>query len=198
IDGDLATQIVGTYRLLPHERALKHSFYSAQEFSVGDLVRRHPSRRLLELGRSCVLPPYRGRRTIELLWQGIWAYCRQRDIDTMVGCASFPGTSPARFAQGLSFLHHFAASTVLWDVRAIGETAFSTDLMPAEAINQRQALGELPPLVKGYLRLGATYARSAAVDPAFRSVDVFVTLPVENIDARYLKHYGENAERFAA
>ncbi|MEN0001052.1 MAG: ornithine--acyl-ACP N-acyltransferase OlsB, partial [Pseudomonadota bacterium] len=118
--------------------------------------------------------------------------------NTMVGCASFPGTNPSTYAQGLSFLHHFAANEPSWAVDALGETAFSTDLVPREAINKRQALGELPPLVKGYLRLGATYGSSALIDPLFRSIDVFVTLPVEQIDQRYIKHYGENAQRFAA
>lgn len=198
LDGPVTNQIVGTYRLLPHDKAQALGFYSAQEFSIDALLARHKDRRFLELGRSCVLPPYRGRRTIELLWQGIWAYCRLHKIDTMVGCASFPGMNPYAFPQGLAFLHHFAANSASWTIEAIGDTAFSTDLVPREAIDKRQALAELPPLVKGYLRLGATYGQSALIDPMFRSIDVFVTLPVEQIDQRYIKHYGENAQRFAA
>lgn len=191
-------RIVGTYRLLPHDRAATHGFYSADEFDISGLAKRHGSRRFLELGRSCVLPQYRSRRTIELLWQGIWAYCRRSDIDTMVGCASFPGTNPLAFAEPLSFLHHFAGANDQWDVRAVGPSAFVTDFMPAEAINARRAVTALPPLVKGYLKLGAHYAQSAVVDPLFNSIDVFVILPVEQIDRRYIKYYGENAERFAA
>ncbi|MEN0001618.1 MAG: GNAT family N-acyltransferase, partial [Pseudomonadota bacterium] len=90
LDGPVTSQIVGTYRLLPHDKAQTLGFYSAQEFSINALLARHQHRRFLELGRSCVLPPYRGRRTIELLWQGIWAYCLVHEINTMVGCASFP------------------------------------------------------------------------------------------------------------
>ncbi|MEM1377144.1 MAG: GNAT family N-acetyltransferase [Pseudomonadota bacterium] len=202
VDGSLAgpveKHIVGTYRLLPHDRGITHGFYSAGEFTINDLAQRHPKRRFLELGRSCVLPKYRGKRTIELLWQGIWAYCRARDIDTMLGCASFPGTQPLAHANSLAFLHHFAGNTRNWPVQAIGDLSFSTDLMPKEAVNARQALRDLPPLIKGYLRLGATYAKSAVVDPEFKSIDVFVTLPVEQIDGRYIKHFGENADRFAA
>ncbi|MEO1749976.1 MAG: GNAT family N-acyltransferase, partial [Pseudomonadota bacterium] len=191
-------QIVGTYRLLPHEKAMDVGFYSAQEFTVKALVDRNPDRRFLELGRSCVLPPYRGRRTIELLWQGIWAYCRQHNINVMMGCASFGGKNPDDFEQGLSFLHHFAASETEWAVAARGPTAFSTGLLSKDRIDHKRALTQLPPLVKGYLRLGAQFAQSALIDEAFNSIDVFVTLPTENISQRYLNHYGEDAERFAA
>lgn len=194
----IENQIVGTYRLLPHDKALEAGFYSSQEFTVEALVERNPGRRFLELGRSCVLQQYRGRRTIELLWQGIWAYCREHAIDVMMGCASFGGTEPEEFAQGLSFLHHFAASEKAWAVEAVGPTAFSTNLLSAEQVKQRAALAELPPLIKGYLRLGAHFATSALVDKAFNSIDVFVTLPIDNISRRYIDHYGEDARRFAA
>jgi len=84
---------VGTYRLLRQEVAERHGgFYSAGEFEIADLLKRHPGKRFLELGRSCVLPAYRSKRAIELLWRGIWTYVREHRIDVMIGCASFVGT----------------------------------------------------------------------------------------------------------
>ncbi|MGB8818136.1 MAG: GNAT family N-acyltransferase, partial [Rhizobiaceae bacterium] len=78
--------IVGTYRLLREEMAAKAGgFYSQAEFDLSALLARQPGRRVLELGRSCVLPQYRTKRTVELLWQGIWAYCHQWNIDMMCG-----------------------------------------------------------------------------------------------------------------
>ena len=65
--------------------------------------------RFLELGRSCVLPPYRNKRTVELLWHGIGAYAAQNRPDVMIGCASLDGTDPDRLALQLSFLHHYRA-----------------------------------------------------------------------------------------
>ncbi|MEI8146541.1 MAG: GNAT family N-acyltransferase, partial [Alphaproteobacteria bacterium] len=86
-------RIVGTYRLLRQDVAERHGgFYSAQEFDLTDLLARHRGRRFLELGRSCVLAPYRDKRTVELLWQGIWAYVLANGIDVMIGCASLEGT----------------------------------------------------------------------------------------------------------
>ena len=101
--------VVGTYRLLRQDVAERHAgFYSSAEFDVAGLVARHRGARFLELGRSCVLPPYRNRRTVELLWHGIWSYVRQHRFDVMIGCATLDGIEPDKLALPLSFLHHFA------------------------------------------------------------------------------------------
>jgi L-ornithine Nalpha-acyltransferase len=191
-------QIVGTYRLLRQECAGQAGAYCSQnEFDVESLISRHPDRHFLELSRSCVLPQYRSRRVAELLWQGIWAYCRMHAIDVMFGCASFPGTPPARHALQLSFLHHHARAIGAWSADPVSKLAVSTDLVPSEAINSRTALASMPPLVKGYLRLGAKFSGSAVIDPHFGTTDVLVVLRTEDISERYLNHYGREAERFA-
>lgn len=192
-------RIVGTYRLLPPEKAIAAGgFYSEDEFELKSLLNRHPDRRFLELGRSCVLPAYRSKRTIELLWQGIWAYCRQNRIDVMTGCASFPGTVPAAHAEALSFLAHFRQAEGPWHVRARSNRHVPMDLMPCEAVNMKSALSALPPLIKGYLRLGAKFGEGCVIDPDFSTIDVLVVLPVEAISERYVAYYGADAERFAA
>lgn len=191
-------RVVGTYRLLPQERAREAGgFYSEAEFELATLIMRHPGRRFLELGRSCVMPEYRIRRTVELLWQGVWAYCRQRDVDVMLGCASFAGVIPAAHAQALSFLTHFRRAEGGWRIRALPHRYHTMDLMPAEAMDVRAAIGSLPPLIKGYLRLGARFGEGCVIDPHFRTTDVFVVLPVEAISERYIAYYGADAERFA-
>lgn len=195
--GDL-DRIVGTYRLLRQERAGRTGFYTSGEFELDRLVARHPERAFLELGRSCVLPAWRTKRTIELLWQGIWAYCRRHDIDVMTGCASFPGVVPAAHAEALSFLHHHCRATGEWATRALPLRGSTMDLMPIEAIDMRAALSAMPPLIKGYLRLGAVFGEGCVIDRDFGSVDVLVILPVERISARYMAHFGAGAERFAA
>jgi L-ornithine Nalpha-acyltransferase len=197
IQGAPEKQIIGAYRLLRQERAGKSGFSSQSEFDVESLVSRHPGRRFLELGRSCVLPEFRSTRTAELLWQGIWAYCRMHAIDVMFGCASFPGTSPARHALPLSFLYHHARAAGEWGVEPVSGSAVLADLVPAEAVSLRQALAAMPPLIKGYLRLGAKFSGSAVIDPHFGTTDVLVVLRTEDISDRYLNHYGHEAERFA-
>ncbi len=199
IEGDPEDQIVGTYRLLRQDVAARTGgFYSASEFSVGSLLERHPDKKFMELGRSCVLPEYRTKRTVELLWQGNWAYALKYGVDAMFGCGSFPGVIPEEHALALSFLHHNMVVSGEWDVSARPELYRTMDLMPVEAINMRKALAALPPLIKGYMRLGAMVGDGAVVDHAFRTTDVLIVLPITNISGRYLNYYGADAGRFAS
>lgn len=192
-------RIVGTYRLLRQEIAAEAGgFYSEGEFELTKLVARHPGQRFLELGRSCVLPEYRSKRTIEILWQGIWAYVNHYRIGVMTGCASFQGTVPAAHAEALSYLAHNCRASLEWDVRAVSARYCPMDLMPAEAIGMKSALAALPPLIKGYLRVGAKVGDGCVIDHQFGTVDVFIVMPVKQIAARYVSYYGGEAERFAA
>lgn len=196
IEGDSEDQIVGTYRLLRQEIALANNgFYSASEFDIAGLVARHPGKRFMELGRSCVLPEYRTKRTVELLWQGNWAYAVKHRMDAMIGCASFPGVQPEAHALALSFLHHNCVAKGEWEASALPELYHEMDLVPAESLNARKALNAMPPLIKGYMRLGAMFGSGAVVDHAFNTTDVLVVLPVSSIAGRYISYYGGEAER---
>ncbi len=198
LDGRPEEQIVGTYRLLRQDIAARAGgFYSASEFDIAPLLARHPDKRFMELGRSCVLPAYRTKRTVELLWQGNWAYALKHGVEAMFGCASFPGIVPEEHALALSFLHHSVPAENAWAVKARSDRYRSMDLMPAEAIQPKQALMALPPLIKGYLRLGAMVGEGAVVDADFRTTDVLIVLPITNISGRYLNYYGADATRFA-
>jgi putative hemolysin len=191
--------VVGTYRLLRHETAMRSGgFYTDNEFDLSGMIERHAALRFLELGRSCVLPRYRTKRTVELLWHGIWSYVRQHRLDVMIGCASFEGTDPDRLALPLSFLHHYAQAPEAWRASAHSSRRVEMNRMAKEAINPKAALHELPPLIKGYLRLGATIGDGAVIDHQFGTTDVLIIMPVSAISARYIEHFGADASRHAA
>jgi len=193
------SSVVGTYRLLRQDVAERHAgFYSSGEFDVAALLARHRGARFLELGRSCVLPPYRNRRTVELLWHGIWSYVLQHRLDVMIGCASLEGTDPDALALPLSFLHHFARAPESWRVSALPKRRVEMNRLPAAAIDRKAALHALPPLIKGYLRLGAGIGDDAVIDRQFGTTDVFIVLPVAAINTRYIGHFGDAAQRHAA
>jgi L-ornithine Nalpha-acyltransferase len=195
----LRPEIVGTCRLLRQDiAARRYGFYGQAEFDVEPLLRRKPDLRFLELGRSCILKPYRTRRAIELLWHGIWRYALRHQIDVMIGCASLEGTDPDRLALSLSFLHHYSACPAEWSVRAQDGQRVEMNRMPPASIDPRQALHALPPLLKGYLRLGARIGDGAVIDRQFGTVDVFIVLPVAAINPRYINYYGTDAQRRAA
>lgn len=188
--GKKKAKVVGAYRLLRSDVAKeKGGFYSAGEYELGPLLARHEGKKLLELGRSCVLEQYRGKRTIELLWRGILAYIRHHRIDALIGCASFPGANPLAHATALSFLAHHARADEAWSVRAKDDLHVPMDMLARDALDPRKALNSLPPLIKGYLRLGAKFGDGAVIDRNFNTTDVFVVMPVVEMDARYLEHF---------
>jgi putative hemolysin len=191
--------VVGTYRLLRQEMAERHGgFYTAGEFEIAALMSRHRPLRFLELGRSCVLPPYRNKRTMELLWHGIWTYVLKHRLDVMIGCASLDGTEPEQLALPLSFLHHYAPAPEPWRARALPHRYVEMNRMAKDAIDPKAALRVLPPLIKGYLRLGAYIGDGAVIDYQFGTTDVLIVLPVTAIKHRYIEHFGPTAERHAA
>ena len=191
--------IVGTYRLLRQNMAeLNGGFYTAGEFDIQPLIDRKPGLNFLELGRSCVLKPYRNKRTVELLWHGIWSYVLLNGIDVMLGCASLEGTDPQSLALPLSFLHHNARAPEEWSVSALPERYIDMNILPKQELDMRAALHALPPLIKGYLRLGAYIGDGAVVDHQFGTTDVLIILPVSALNPRYVNYYGADAGRHAS
>ncbi|WP_244639027.1 GNAT family N-acetyltransferase [Bosea sp. ANAM02] len=197
--GGIKPKVVGTYRLMRQSAAERlGGFYTESEFDLGPMLALHPGSRFLELGRSCVLKPYRTKRTVELLWSGIWAYLQHHRIDAMFGCASFDGIDPDALALPLSFLHHHARSEGAWAAAAHAEHFVGMDRLPPEMVDAKLALKQLPPLIKGYLRIGARFGTGAVIDRQFGTTDVLVVLPVSAIDKRYADYYGGEGPRHAA
>lgn len=185
-------RVVGTYRVLRQDAAERAGgFYTQGEYNIAPLIAaKSGTYEFMELGRSCVLKPYRNKRTVELLWHGIWAYVREQGVDVMIGCASFPGIDPAQHALPLSFLHHHARAPKEWTARAHDKLFVDMNMLPAKDVDMKAALRAMPPLIKGYLRLGAYFGDGAVIDRQFGTTDVLVILPVEAIDQRYFGHFG--------
>ncbi|MGE5503133.1 MAG: GNAT family N-acetyltransferase [Actinomycetota bacterium] len=183
--------VIGTYRLIDRCAAAKVGrFYSAGEFDIG-AIEAFPGE-ILELGRSCVDARWRNRGTLQMLWQGLAAYIVENGIGLLFGCASLPGTDVQALAPQLSYLH---------DHHLAPEELRATPLVPAaEAAapyDARAALQSLPPLLKGYLRAGASVGAGAVVDPLFNTTDVLVVLRTDAITARYQRRYDAVAGRAA-
>jgi putative hemolysin len=188
-------EVVGTYRLLRQSVAERNGgFYTQDEFDIGPLIARHSNLKFLELGRSCVLKPYRTKPVVELLWQGIWNYVRLYDLDVMLGCASLEGTDPAPHAMGLSFMAQNSAAPPEWQVSALPGRKVEMNLLPAAKVDAKRALRMLPPLIKGYLRIGCYVGDGAVIDHQFNTIDVLIVLPVSAINPRYFSYFGQPGE----
>jgi L-ornithine Nalpha-acyltransferase len=183
---------VGTYRLLRKSVAQARSgFYSASEYCLSGLS--NCDGEWLELGRSCVAPEYRNAGTIQLLWRGIATYLQDHAISLMFGCASFHGVDPAEHSAALSYLLHNHLAPAELRVRALGDRYVDMGLLPIGGYDHRQAMRMLPPLIKGYLRVGAMVGDGAVIDREFNTVDVFMVMPVDQIAGRYLERFGAAA-----
>ena len=190
--GRVRDRVVGTYRVLRQDMAKwTGGFYTQGEYDIAPLIAaRSPKYKFMELGRSCVLKPYRNKRTVELLWHGLWTYVREHKIDVMIGCASFEGTDPHQHAMALSYLYHYHLAPPEWRCKAHAEQHVPMGILPKDKIDAKLALKGLPPLIKGYLRLGAFVGDGAVIDRQFGTTDVLIILPVEKIDPRYFEHFG--------
>lgn len=191
---DGAPRIVGVYRLLRQDVAERNfGFYSACEFDVDSLVARRPDMRFLEVGRACIAHTHRRKHVLELLWRGLWTYAQRHRIDAMIGCASLPGADSSVHAAAIAALAAGGGNPA-WHVAPRADRIDTgAEGLGAEPIPPRALLRVLPPLVKGYWRLGATFSPSPVVDRAFNTTDLFVVMPLSEIEARYLQYFGVEA-----
>ncbi len=191
LDNDLPEgpeQIIGTYRLLRREIAEKHGqFYTSDEYNIQPLLDNEKD--LLELGRSCVLPNYRTRPVLQKLWGGIAAYVADHNIGLMFGCASLHGTDVNKLSEQLAYLHHFHRAPDHLCPKAIGERYVDMNLHAKEDLDLKAVFISMPPLIKGYIRLGASIGDGAVVDHQFNTTDVCIVLPTTQIKEKYVKHY---------
>lgn len=174
-------EVVGTYRLLTPQQARKlGSFYSQTEFDLTRLL--HLSERMVEVGRSCVHPAYRSGATIALLWSGLARYMQQHGYDYLIGCASIPmadgGHAAASIFRHIGMEH---MSPVEWRV-------FPRHRLPLESLDNTLN-APLPPLLKGYMRLGCYVCGEPAWDPDFNTADLMLILPLALMNQRYARHF---------
>jgi putative hemolysin len=174
-------QVIGTYRALPpHQAKQIGCLYSDSEF---DLVRlNHLRHKIVEVGRSCVHQDYRSGGVIMSLWGGLGQYMQKNGYEIMLGCASVPMGDGGHYAASLN---RILAEKHL---SPIEYRAFPRLALPLDSLNSNLEV-EPPPLVKGYVRLGAKICGEPAWDPDFNTADFLTMLRLSDINPRYAKHF---------
>lgn len=197
--------VVGTYRLIQRSAAEKYgSFYSASEYDISALLE-YPGE-ILELGRSCIHADYRTGIVMQTLWRGLSAYIFEHDISLLFGCASLPGTDPKALALPLSYLYYHHLAPPGLRAKALPERYVDMRLLPQEAFDPNAAFSDmkmdprsggnsLPPLLKGYLRVGGYVGDGAVVDTQFNTTDVFIVVKTDLITSRYMRHYERSGRK---
>jgi putative hemolysin len=174
-------RVVGTYRILPPDAACKVGlYYTETEFDLTRL--QHLRGRMVEVGRSCIHPDYRGGAVIALLWAGLAEFMVSNRYEYLIGCASIPmtdgGHNAANVFKALAAEH----------LAPIEYRVFPKYPLPFEHLANGQPAA-VPPLIKGYLRAGAWVCGEPAWDPDFNTADLMLLLPLSRLNPRYLRHF---------
>ncbi len=187
-------QVVGVYRVMTQEMAARAGqFYCEDEYDL--TVLRQSDQTLLELGRSCLHPDYRGGAGMLHLWAALSDYVTAQNIDVLFGVASFHGTDIAALAEPLGWLHHKHLAPPALRVTAKGQTAQRMDVLAVNQIDRVAAVRQIPALIKGYLRLGGTVGDGAFVDHDFNTTDICLILQKDAINALQHKIYAKGGAR---
>lgn len=183
--------VIGTYRVVRGAVARRHGgFYTADEFDIGR-IEATPGEHL-ELGRSCVAREHRSRPTMQLMWLGISAYVFHYDIKIMFGCGSLHGTDVDAVADQLSYLYHFHLAPEEFRPVALPDRYVAMNRLPRDQLDPKRAPAALPPLIKGYLRLGGFVGDGAVVDEQFNTIDVCIQVQTERVTEKYYRHYARD------
>jgi putative hemolysin len=196
VDNDLPEdkKIVGTYRLLRREVAEKHGqFYTSDEYNIQPLL--DFGQDILELGRSCVLADYRTRPILQKLWEGIAHYVVDHNISLMFGCASFHGTDIEPLKDQLSYLYHYHLAPPELCPRTKDEYFVDMNIVEKDELDVKAAFISMPPLLKGYIRLGAYIGDGAYIDEQFNTTDVCIVMPTSLVREKYVKHYERKTQK---
>lgn len=192
-DAAALDHVVGVYRLLLSERAAAFGrFYCDGEYDLDPL--RASGRRLLELGRSCVHPDYRGGAAMFLLWNALAQYVLDHGVEILFGVASFHGTEPQALAAPLSWLHHHHLAPPHLRPRALPAHFQRMDLVPADRLDRKAAMKEMPALIKAYLRLGGFVGEGAYIDHAFNTTDVLLLMDASAMSPKHREFYTRRHE----
>lgn len=190
-------KIVGTYRIIDRNAAEKmDGFYTESEFNISKIKKVDGN--IAEMSRACVNREYRDNALVmRLLWAGLGEYIVRRKIAILFGVASWVGTKPVESAQAISYLYYNHLSPLGLRATVLSEN-FAPDvnpklsrmnILPREFVDEADARRQMTPLIKGYLRLGATFGRGVFIDKPFNTYDVFVMVQTKKIDAAYQKHF---------
>lgn len=179
-------EVAGTYRLVLEEHIKDiGSFVTETEYDISKLK----SEKLLELGRAVVKEEYRNGAVIKLLWRGLIKYANLNNIKYMFGTGSFQGVNILDYDHALSYIYFNHLSPQDVRVQAREDSRSNLNLIKREDLDLRKVKEQMPALIKGYIKIGATFGEDAYIDKPFNSIDVFVLLDVEKVNPAILKRF---------
>ena len=186
-------KVIGTYRLVRGDIANKYGgFYTSSEFDLSNIFELYKNNEILELGRSCIHKKYRNGIAMKLLWKAIANYVTLHEIKILLGCVSFPGTNVMDFSDELSYLkkHHSLQNNIA--VESLHNNIYPKLNFKTKNASDKKTFVKLPPLIKGYLRVGGKVSKSYFIDYNFNTTDLCVVVQTNNINDKYKKRFYTN------
>ncbi len=189
-----AAGVVATVRLLRGRAARSFPPYlPAPGFSAAADFNIEPqlswSGEIVEFSRTCIDPDYRSQKTVRRLWHGVAAYLYAYSIGLMFGTAGLPGTQPVEHLSQLAYLHHTRLAPPGLRPQALPERFVDMDRIPAAAVDHDNAWNAMPPVLKGYLHLGAMIGCGAVVNSEIGTLDVCLVAQIDHVPERYHRRY---------
>jgi len=186
----LKNNIIGTYRLIRGDLANQYGgFYTSTEFDLSNIFHSYKNNQILELGRSCIHKKYRNGATVNLLWKAIANYVSIYDIKILLGCASFPGTNVMNFSDELAYLKRNHSLPSELSVKSLDVNIYPINNSKNKNVSDLKLFIKLPPLIKGYLRVGGKVSERFFVDHDFDTIDLCVVVQTNDINYKYKKRF---------
>jgi L-ornithine Nalpha-acyltransferase len=182
----IKNKVVGTYRLIRGDIASRFGgFYTSSEFDLTNVLNSYNHKQILELGRSCIHKDYRNGTTMSLLWKAIAEYIKLYDIKVSLGCVSFQGTNVEKLSKELSYLRSNFPLPDEMSVQSLVNSNYPVYNKNIIDESDLRTFVKLPPLIKGYLRVGGRVSDSFFIDYDFNTIDLCVIVQTDNIDEKY-------------
>lgn len=190
-------KVVGTYRA--HLGCVANSakgFYSSREYEIHGLYK--IAEQCIELGRTCVSPEHRSGAVVALLWAGITEILKRANLRYMLGCVSLEETDPR---TGWALHEYFARQSLVSEEFTVSpRPGFKLSKPPQQAIEKMLAdeaalRKKIPPIFKGYLRIGGVVCGDPAFDREFGTIDFFMLVDVSKVPTRYKHHFNYKEDK---
>lgn len=181
--------VVGVYRMLPGYRVPDKGIYTCTEFDLTGFREQLP--RALEIGRTCVHPDYRESKTMLLLWNGMLGYFGREEFTYLMGCASVRTEDPREMSMLYSYFKQKTYSIDRFRIAPLASHKVE-QLQAVGDVDEKTAFAKLPPMIKGYLRLGSEIVPEPAYDPLFHTYDFCMILTKEQMSPKYKRHFIES------
>ena len=190
-------KVIGSYRIIDAESARKNGgFYSETEFDISKI--KNSGQNIVELSRACIEQEYRKKKIpLWLLWAGLNRYIMDNKIDISFGMVSWKGTNPLDSANAISYLYHNRLSPIALRAtvdknklpKDINQRLLNMNILQKNDIDSNIARKEMPPLLKGYLDLNATFGDGIFIDKKFNSYEVLTVLQTRDINPKFQEFF---------